>query len=101
MAATLTVDKEVQLNGARIVMAHGNLGTYATGGIAVTPRAVRLGQIDTIVPNNAGDYRFEYDRTNVKLKAYTDDAVTGISAEVANTTDLSAITLSMLIFGSY
>ncbi|MCP4346118.1 MAG: hypothetical protein GY795_11410 [Desulfobacterales bacterium] len=61
--------------------------SYPTGGEALTPVSLGLGEIDVFVAEGAGGYVFEYDRTNDKLKAFTG------GSEVANLTDLASLTV--------
>src|SRR5690348_3339550 len=76
-----------------------NLGTYATGGVAVT--GGQLGcpnQLTHLDVGPAGGYVFEWDQANGKVKAYRqkDPAAAGGAditlPEVANAVDISAAT---------
>lgn len=75
-----------------------SLGTYATGGIAVTPRNLELIRVDDLDIQPTGGYLFEYLPSTGKIKAYRqkDPGATGGAdiplPEVANAVDLSAVT---------
>src|SRR5882762_7441032 len=101
MAATLTSVFNKAGDGFLIRAGTGNLGVYATGGIAPDPRQIGLGRFDSLIVGNSGNYRFAYIRSTGKVIAYTDDGTSGISAEVADTTDLSAVTFEFLAHGAY
>lgn len=107
MASTMTLsgDWMVSLGNRRLTQGTGNLGTYATGGIAVTATQVGLGAIDDLVVMPAGGYVFEYDKTNGKVLAYDqkDPAAAGGAdialPQVATATSLSSITFRFHAFG--
>jgi hypothetical protein len=75
-----------------------SLGTYATGGVAVTPTNVGLIRIDDLDVQPSAGYIFEYLPATGKVKAYRqkDPAAAGGAdialPEVANAVDLSAVT---------
>lgn len=74
MASTLTIDTADgrYVQGSRLVRkGSGNLGTYATGGIAITAAQLEFpGTIgDFEVSGNPSGYNFEWDKTNSKIKA--------------------------------
>ena len=75
----------------------GNLGSYATGGVACGPAEtgfrVVLGAI--VVGSNDLTRRFVFDPAAGKIMAIT----TSTGAEVANATDLSSLVLDLIIFG--
>ena len=48
----------------------GNLGTYATSGIAVTAAQCGLGTMDELIIDPAGGYVFEYVKSTGLVKAY-------------------------------
>src|SRR3954447_17913449 len=66
-------------------------GSYATGGLAVTPSAFGLNKINSVLeiaiktPSAGAVVNVFYDDVNSKLKAFT------ATAEVANAVDLSAL----------
>lgn len=69
--------------------------SYPTGGEALSIADLDLGAepVLVLIPPKSG-YIFEYDYTNHKVLVYVEEAVAagGPLLEVANTTDLSAIT---------
>jgi len=67
---TLTGDWLVNIGNRNQTEGTGNLGTYATNGVAVTAGQVGLGVIDSLIIDPAGGYVFEWDKTNGKVKAY-------------------------------
>jgi hypothetical protein len=75
-----------------------SLGTYATNGIAVTPKNLELIRIDDIDIQPSAGYVFEYLPATGKVKAYRqkDPAAAGGAdiplPEVANAVDISAVT---------
>lgn len=73
MSATisLTGDWLISLGSRRQTYGTGNLGTYATGGIAVSALQLGLGTIDSFVVDPAGGYVFAYDATAGKVLAYS------------------------------
>jgi hypothetical protein len=77
--------------------------SYPTGGEAITAANVGMNRaIDRIHFNAASGYVFEYDKTNQKVLAYyadNDGGADGALIQVANTTNLSAITASYIAVG--
>ena len=75
-----------------------SLGTYATNGVAVTPKNLELVRIDDIDIQPSGGYVFEWLPSTGKVKAYRqkDPGAAGGAdiplPEVANAFDLSAVT---------
>jgi hypothetical protein len=83
----------LSIGNERMTRGTANLGTYVTGGIAITPAQCGLGVINSFIPKPAAGYVFQYSAGLVL--AY----VTGTSAdthlnEVATNTALSSITFS-------
>lgn len=78
MASTITLsgDWMISLGNRRETSGTGNLGTYATNGIAVTPAQLGLGTIYSFVIDPAGGYIFEYVASTGKVKAYTPGGIT-------------------------
>ena len=78
--------------------------SYPTGGEALLPTALGLSsKIEFVSFSPAAGYVFEYDYTNQKLKAYwptTDATAPNVAKQVANTTDLSAVTCQYIAFGN-
>jgi len=72
MAVTINLpgDWLISLGNRAQTTGTGNLGTYATGGIAVTPQNVGLGAIYSMRIETAGGYIFEYVASTGKIKAY-------------------------------
>lgn len=107
MSSTMTLsgDWMISLGSRRQTLGTGNLGTYATNGIAVSAGQVGLGGIQSLVIDPAGGYVFEYVASTGKVKAYdqTDPADTGGAdialAEVATSTSLAAITFNWRAIG--
>jgi hypothetical protein len=75
--------------------------SYPTGGEASAPSAYGLTDIICLIPLTASGYTPEYDDTNSKIKMYwVDTTVDGAAlAEVANTTNLSAVTVRFFVLG--
>lgn len=97
---TLTGDWLISAGNRKQSRGTGNLGTYATGGVAVTPSQVGLGIIDSFIVNPAGGYVFTYDPTAGKVLAYwTGASTTAVLAEVTTSTNLAAITFTFLAEG--
>lgn len=71
---TLTGDWLVSLGNRRQTSGTGNLGVYATDGVAITPNQVGLGTIHSLVIDPAGGYIFEYVASTGKVKAYSNAA---------------------------
>jgi len=67
---TLTGDWLISLGNRSETVGTGNLGTYATGGIAVTPNQVGLGTIYSMGIDPAGGYTFSYIPSTGKIKAF-------------------------------
>ncbi len=83
---TLTGDWMVSLGNRRQTSGTGNLGTYATAGIAVTAAQVGLGVLQSLVVDPAGGYTFEWVASTGKVKAYL-----GSGALAAHTHDMKLI----------
>lgn len=73
MASTITLSGDWMANfgSRRETHGTGNLGTYATNGIAVSAGQLGLGVIDSFLITPAGGYTFEYVASTGKVKAYT------------------------------
>lgn len=98
MASTVTPDSGKPYRGH--VFGTLNLGTYATGGVAVTPQQfgfnATLEHLD--VAQSAGTV-FEWVASSNKVKAFQNAAGAGPLAEVANATNLGSITPRFLAIG--
>src|ERR1043166_6858200 len=101
MSISLTPEFEKAGDGFLLRAGYGNLGAYATGGVTIDPRQMKLGSVDVLIVEKTGAYRFQWDKTNNKVMAYTDDGTSGISAEVADTTSLTAIVFRWFAIGAY
>lgn len=78
MASTisLTGDWLVNIGNRNQTEGTGNLGTYATNGVAVTAAQVGLGTIDSLIIDPAAGYVFEWVKSTGKVKAYRSAAFT-------------------------
>lgn len=83
---TLTGDWLANIGNRSQTNGTGNLGTYATGGIAVSANQVGLGTIQYMTINPAGGYTFEYVASTGKVKAYVTASVTPTGTITATTT---------------
>lgn len=106
MASTITLsgDWMINIGNRRMTSGTGNLGTYASGGIAVSAGQVGLGQIDELQVMPAGGYVFEYVKSTGKVKAYDqkDPAAAGgadIALPEVGAIDISAITFRFQAIG--
>lgn len=72
MASTITLSGDwlISAGSRRQTFGTGNLGTYASGGVAVSPTQVGLGVIDSLTIDPAGGYTFFYDASSGKVLAY-------------------------------
>lgn len=77
MAATISlVGDIISMGSRRMTTGTGNLGTYSSGGIAVSAQNFALGQISHLTVESAGGYIFRYNASTGKIMAYqSDDAV--------------------------
>jgi len=77
--------------------------SYPTGGESLTVSNVGLSsKIEFIAVTDASGYNFQYDYTNNKVLAYwpnSDATAPSVGKQVANTTDLSAVTCNFIAFG--
>lgn len=86
----------LQSGGSRIetvvVIAFDN--SYPTGGEPLTKAELGLSSVDSVVIPSVGGYVFNYDYINEKVLVYVEEGVAagGPLLEVANATDLSALT---------
>lgn len=73
--------------------------SYPTGGetLDLRPYFSTVGTV--FVESLAANYKMIYDYTNRKILVYIEDGTSGVHAEVANTTDLSALTVGVFAFG--
>lgn len=104
MAATVTAVGTPQVAGGWQVRIYDVAfdSSYPTGGESVTPAMLGLNTIDFLIAEPAGGYTFEYDHDDELLIARWVDTTTdgAPQAEVADTTDLSAVTgIRIIAFG--
>ena len=106
MAATITFDSMPDRvgNEGDVFVRRGTLtlGTYATGGVAVTKTMFDLGHsIVDLQVDSSGGYLPKFDKTNLKVLLY--QTITPAAAapmqEVANSTDVSATVFRFLCTG--
>jgi len=89
MAATVTTSSTTTTGNQHRTLGTIQLGTYASGGIAVTAVDFALGVLDELYLTGAGGYLFEFDKSNLKVKAYEAGADNAALDEVSST-DISA-----------
>ena len=103
MAATATIKKRFKFGNGFCVVADVTLdSSYPTGGEAVSAEQLDLSALEFVQGAASGGYVPEYDHANEKLKAYYADCdYAGDKAliEVANATDLSAVTFRLMALG--
>lgn len=89
MAMSLTVEHDWTTDGRLFRNGYGNLGIYATGGIALPePRFIELGIIDDFAPRFANGVWYEWNKTTRKVLAWTQNELGAID-EVADATDMT------------
>jgi len=97
MASTisLTGDWLVSMGNRMQTSGTGNLGTYATSGIAVSAAQCGLGVLNSLIIDPAGGYVFEYVASTGKVMAYwTGAGLSEVLAEVTNATNLAGVTFN-------
>lgn len=102
MASTITLsgDWMISLGNRKQTQGTGNLGTYATAGIAVSAAQCGLGVVDSLVCDPAGGYVFQYVPSTGKVKAYwTGAATSAVLAEVDTATNLAGVTFTWRAIG--
>lgn len=67
--------------------------SYPTGGLALTPGQLGLKEITTVNDDGVGGRTFPYNRSTGKLMAFAS------TTEVANATNLSAVTTRLTVIG--
>ncbi len=93
MAVSITFDPRSQgglaFSGSeKVRRGTGNLGTYATGGVAITPANFLLKRLDHLdLQVVGGTHVMTFDKANMKIKAYS-----AIGTEVTNATNLTSNT---------
>lgn len=73
--------------------------SYPTGGETLDLRPFFSTLLMVMIEPVGANYKFVYDYTNRKVIAYIEDGTSGVHAEVANNTDLSAISTSFAAWG--
>lgn len=93
MAVTATPDrKRSRFSGSeKLIRGTANLGVYAAGGIAITPKTFGLRKLNYLDLGQAAGTTFEWDQVNSKIKAYQQGAGAGAFTEVG-AVDISART---------
>jgi len=101
MALTATIIKHSSKPYLSVSRTTANLGTYATGGVTVTPTQLGLSSVDHAIVqlySSAGSVsnatRFSYNVATSKVQAWSNSNV-----EVSNATSLSNLTLRITGFG--
>lgn len=94
---TLTGDWLFNIGNRRMTVGTGNLGTYATSGIAVTAAQVGLGVIQSMEIDPSGGYTFSYNASTGKILAY---AASSGSFTAAGTNSAPTFTVSAGTIGS-
>lgn len=98
MASSMTVSDKYAVGNKLQRNGTGNLGTYATGGIAVTAAQLALSVIDELMVHSAGGYVFEWDKANGKVKAYLQKAPADLGASDIPLPELGAVDISATTF---
>jgi hypothetical protein len=105
MAASVAVDAQPHPGKSvpdayYVVFGTINLGAaYTTNGVVVTPQLFGLTQLVHVDLTQAAGRVYEFDKANLKIKAYRNAAGAGDLAEVANATDLSAANVRFMAYG--
>ena len=103
MAAVATIKKKFKFGNGYCVVADVAMdSSYPTGGEAVSAEQLGLSALEFVLGAPSGGYVPEYDHASKKLKAYygdNDNAADGPLAEVANATNLSAVTFRLMALG--
>ena len=101
MAVSVDIVKTTKNNTMYQIVADVTMGdSYPTGGEPINPKQFGLRSIDFLHPANAAGYMFEFDHENQKLLAYEPtSAAAGPATEVADQTDLSTVTVRIIVHG--
>lgn len=76
--------------------------SYPTGGEALaTSDFSSVGSLDSVIVSTTNSAGFDavWDATNSKVLLYDEDNTSGIAAQVADTTDVSSVTVDVLVVG--
>ena len=102
MASTITLsgDWMISLGNKRQTFGTGNLGTYATSGVAVTAAQCGLGVLNDLIIDPAGGYVFSYVKSSGKVLAYwTGAGLSAVLAEITDSTALAGVTFNWRAVG--
>lgn len=101
MASTITLsgDYLTSLGNRQQTQGTGNIGTYATGGIAVSAKQLGLGLTESMAIYPAGGYVFSYNPTAATVMAYEAGSANSEFHEVDTNTNLSAVTFVWVAIG--
>jgi hypothetical protein len=83
MAATITLQQLLNVGSAEASLGTGNLGTYATGGVAVAANLFGLPRLGTLLIQSSGGYDFGYNSSTGKILAYGSGGVGAHSHDLA------------------
>ena len=96
MALAITVNKRGVVGDLRYAdLSIAWDSSYPTGGESFTPADAGMDTFHVVTAHQKSGYTFEMDYTNNKILAYRydyDASADGVAIQVANTTDISAIT---------
>lgn len=99
MAVSLSKDYEGVVGSRKVWRGTVTLdSSYPTGGEALAVGDFNFSvAIEHLIPHsaNTATYRPVWDAANSKLKMFVEDGTSGIEAEVADTTDLSSVTVEV------
>lgn len=102
MAATASISTRTVFGDQQVKFATVTLdSSYPTGGEAVTPALFELTQINEVIihSTSVATKRAVWDSANSKIKLFVEDGTSGIEAEAANTSDQSAVSVQVIVFG--
>lgn len=101
MALTCTIIKRAHVGPLKHNIVDVTLdSSYVTGGEAVTLANLGLAQSAKFVsPGSNGSYTTVFDYTNTKLLVYRTGAINAVAEQVPNATDLSAVTVRLIVEG--
>lgn len=104
MAATLTSTTfRTTFGNKKVLVAKFTIGTYASGGVALTASTCGLTKIQYVSPGvTSGRYPTRYDYDNSKVLLYDFDYSTGTDGpmqETAETSSVASDTVTLLVIG--
>lgn len=95
MALTNVIDRKDKTINQRISQVTVTFdNSYTTNGKSFTASDAGMSQIDFILFSGGSGYTFEWDSANNKIKVYSTAAT-----EVTNATDLSSVSVDLMVFG--